>query len=54
MTSSDGSIPEASGPEPAQAKWFRKLGREIKEEYDRLHQAALEDPQRAGHGGEGT
>jgi hypothetical protein len=54
MTSSDGSIPEASSPEPAQAKWFRKLGREIKEEYDRLHQAALQDPQRAGHGGEGT
>jgi hypothetical protein len=53
MESSEGSS-DRSELEPAQAKWFRKLGREIKEEYDRLHQAALKDPQRAGHGGEGT
>jgi hypothetical protein len=48
------AILDASEPEPAQAKWFRALGQEIKEEYDRLHQEALEDPQRAGHGGEAT
>jgi hypothetical protein len=41
-------------PEPAQAKWFRALGQEISEDYARLHQAALRDPQRAGHGGEAT
>jgi hypothetical protein len=40
--------------EPAHAAWFRSVEREIKEDYDRLHQAALKDPQRAGHGGEGT
>jgi hypothetical protein len=39
---------------PAHADWFRSLEREIKEDYDRLHQEALKDPQRAGHGGEGT
>jgi hypothetical protein len=39
---------------PAHADWFRALEREIKEDYDRLHQEALKDPQRAGHGGEGT
>lgn len=39
---------------PAHANWFRALEREIKEDYDRLHQEALKDPQRAGHGGEGT
>jgi len=54
MASSEGLTPNGSELEPAQAKWFRKLGREINEEYDRLHQAALKDPQRAGHGGEGT
>lgn len=51
--------PNASGPgtvqpEPAQARWFRALGHKIKDEYDRLHAEALEDPQRAGHGGETT
>jgi hypothetical protein len=30
------------------------LGQEISEDYARLHRAALLDPQRAGHGGEGT
>lgn len=46
--------PEWGQPEPPQAKWFRALEREIKEDYDRLHDAALKDPQRAGHGGEKT
>ncbi len=45
---------EASAPEPPQARWFRTLAREIEDEYERLHRAALQDPQRAGHGGEGT
>jgi len=54
MVSSESSEPEAAESEPAQAKWFRTLGREIKEEYERLHRAAPQDPQRAGHGGEGT
>jgi uncharacterized protein DUF6602 len=39
-------------PEPVQAGWFRALGREIKESYDKLHHDALSDIQRAGHGGE--
>jgi uncharacterized protein DUF6602 len=34
--------------------WFDKYGREIQEEYERLHADALDDPQKAGHGGEGT
>src|SRR5271166_3890356 len=45
------AVPE---PEPSQARWFRSLGQDISDEYVRLHQAALQDPQRAGHGGEGT
>jgi len=40
--------------EPAHVAWFRSVEREIKEDYDRLHHEALSDPQRAGHGGEGT
>src|SRR5580658_6062655 len=40
--------------EPAYVAWFRSVEREIKEDYERLHQEALSDPQRAGHGGEGT
>jgi hypothetical protein len=54
MASRESLNPGAPAPEPAQAEWFRKLGREIHEEYDRLHRSALQDPQRAGHGGEGT
>lgn len=41
-----------SQPEPAQAAWFRTFGREIQESYDRLHEDATADFQRAGHGGE--
>jgi hypothetical protein len=48
------TIPVPSEPEPAQARWFRDLGRKVNEDYMRLHQAALKDPQRAGHGGEST
>lgn len=48
------AIPGPSEPEPAQARWFRSLGREVNEEYMRLHQEALKDPQQAGHGGEST
>lgn len=40
--------------EPAYVTWFRSVEREIKEDYERLHQETLSDPQRAGHGGEGT
>jgi hypothetical protein len=40
--------------EPAHVAWFRSVEREIKEDYERLHNEALSDPQRAGHGGEGT
>ena len=39
-------------PEPVQAAWFRTFGREILESYDRLHEDATADFQRAGHGGE--
>jgi hypothetical protein len=48
------AVTRPHGPEPAQARWFRALGQEIDEDYVRLHQEALLDPQRAGHGGEGT
>src|ERR1700722_201520 len=50
------STVEWDGPErdPVHTEWFRALGREIKEDYDRLHQEARDDPQYAGHGGEST
>lgn len=41
-------------PDPMHAAWFSALGREIKEDYDTLHREALDDLQRAGHGGEST
>jgi hypothetical protein len=41
-------------PEPAQARWFRSLEQQINDDYITLHKAALQDPQSAGHGGEGT
>ncbi len=48
------AITGAQEPEPAHARWFRSRAREINDEYARLHRAALQDPQRAGHGGEAT
>lgn len=35
-------------------KWFREIGDEIQADWERLHDEAKEDPQRAGHGGEAT
>jgi hypothetical protein len=35
-------------------EWLRKVTGEVAQEYERLHRAAKDDPQRAGHGGEGT
>jgi hypothetical protein len=34
--------------------WFRSVQREIADDYGRLHQEALSDPQLAGHGAEAT
>lgn len=34
--------------------WLAKWQREVAEEYERLHQVALADPQQSGHGGEAT
>jgi hypothetical protein len=48
------SVGQETEAKPAHADWFRSVEREIKEDYDRLHREALKDPQRAGHGGEGT
>jgi hypothetical protein len=35
-------------------EWFREISREVQESWERLHAAALADPQKAGHGGEAT
>src|ERR1700733_12799783 len=35
-------------------EWFREIGEEIQADWERLHQQAESDPQRAGHGGEAT
>jgi hypothetical protein len=35
-------------------EWFREIGEEIQAGWERLHQQAESDPQRAGHGGEAT
>jgi hypothetical protein len=35
-------------------EWFRRVSGEIQADYLRLHEAAARDPQKAGHGGEGT
>ena|ERR1700704_1441820 len=32
-------------------EWFRQIGEEIQADWERLHQQAESDPQRAGHGG---
>ncbi len=34
--------------------WFQEVAQEVQADWDRLHAAALKDPQRAGHGGEAT
>jgi hypothetical protein len=34
--------------------WFQEVAKEVQADWDRLHAAALKDPQRAGHGGEAT
>jgi hypothetical protein len=43
--------PESGNP---LTDWFRSVQREIADDYDRLHQEALNDPQLAGHGAEAT
>lgn len=35
-------------------RWLQSVEQDIQQEYTRLHEAARSDPQRAGHGGEGT
>jgi hypothetical protein len=35
-------------------EWLKKWQREVAEEYERLHEVALKDPQQSGHGGETT
>ncbi|MFC9677431.1 DUF6602 domain-containing protein [Streptomyces sp. NPDC056949] len=35
-------------------RWLRAVEQDIQQEYTRLHAEARSDPQRAGHGGEGT
>ncbi|WP_367667011.1 DUF6602 domain-containing protein [Streptomyces sp. DG2A-72] len=35
-------------------RWLQSVEEDIQREYARLHEAARSDPQRAGHGGEGT
>jgi hypothetical protein len=35
-------------------EWFREISREVQQSWERLHAAAVEDPQKAGHGGEAT
>ena len=35
-------------------EWLREVAQEVQEDWERLRQAAREDPQRAGHGGEAT
>ena len=35
-------------------EWFREIGAEIQADWERLHQQAQNDPQRAGHGGDST
>jgi hypothetical protein len=35
-------------------EWFKALSLSIQDDWDRLHAAALKDPQKAGHGGEAT
>jgi hypothetical protein len=34
--------------------WFQEVAKEVQADWDRLHAAALKDPQRGGHGGEAT
>lgn len=43
-----------SPPSGRHFDWLASLEREVSEEYGRLHRLANEDPQYAGHGGEGT
>lgn len=34
--------------------WFQRVAQEVQSDWERLRQAAIKDPQRAGHGGEAT
>jgi hypothetical protein len=55
MVASEGtSDGTESTPPAAHHAWLAKWQREIEEEYRRLHQRAVADPQQAGHGGEAT
>jgi hypothetical protein len=47
-------VPDEPVTEQAHARWFRSVEQEIAAEYRRLHTEAVQDPQRAGHGGEQT
>ena len=47
-------LPSDSVLQPTHMEWFQSTAREIREDYDRLHGKAVEDPQWAGHEGEAT
>ena len=34
--------------------WLAAVSRDIQDDYERLHEVALRDPQRSGHGGESS
>ncbi|MEU8531716.1 DUF6602 domain-containing protein [Streptomyces parvulus] len=48
------SQPHAPETSAVHHSWLRAVEQDIQQEYTRLHGAARSDPQRAGHGGEGT
>lgn len=35
-------------------QWLDRVTRDVADDYDQLHALAQQDPQKAGHGGEGT
>ncbi|MGK5692818.1 DUF6602 domain-containing protein [Streptomyces sp. URMC 128] len=56
MKMTDGHVPQGSTSEKSAVhhRWLRAVEQDIQQEYMRLHAEARSDPQRAGHGGEGT
>lgn len=45
---------ETRSPTHQHHAWFETVSVAVQEDWERLHQAAMADPQRAGHGGEAT
>ncbi|MEU2687738.1 DUF6602 domain-containing protein [Streptomyces hygroscopicus] len=50
----DSPQPDSLATNAVHHRWLRTVEQDIQEEYARLHQEARSDPQKAGHGGEGT